>query len=57
MEAKFQSFGVAHDMTKTQRDECQEKVAEARDKTQNESGDYIYTVSYTHLTLPTKRIV
>ena len=44
MEAKFKNFIVAHDMTRKQREECKVLVAEAKEKTENESGDCVYKV-------------
>ena len=42
MEDKFKSINVSHDMTKKQRAECKALVAEAKQKTENESGDCVY---------------
>jgi len=44
MDAKFKSLIVAHDMTKKQREECKSLVAEAKAKSDEESGDWIYKV-------------
>jgi len=44
MEDKFKSINVSHDMTKKQRAECKALVAEAKQKTENESGDCVYKV-------------
>ena len=44
MESKFRNIIVAHDLTKKQREECKALVQEAKAKTDQESGDYIYRV-------------
>ena len=44
MEIKFRSIIVAHDMTKKQREECKVLVNEAKEKNENESGDWVYKV-------------
>ena len=44
MEIKFRSIIVAHDMTKKQREECKVLVNEAKEKSENESGDWVYKV-------------
>ena len=44
MEAKFKKVIVAHDMTKLERDDCRLLVNEAKLKTENDSGDWIYRV-------------
>jgi len=44
MDARFKNINVAHDMTKKQREECSVLVAEAKEKTENASGDFVYTV-------------
>ena len=41
MQAKFQGIGVAHDMTKKEREECKELVLEAKAKS---TGEWIYLV-------------
>ena len=45
MEDKFKNINVSHDMTKRQRAECKALVAEAKQRTENESGNYVYKVS------------
>jgi len=44
MEQKFKSVIIAHDMTKLERSQCKEFVQEAKERTQNDSGDFIYRV-------------
>ena len=46
MERKFQSVIISHDMTilETEREECKALVEEAKQKTINETGDFIYRV-------------
>ena len=44
MDSKFRNIIVAHDLTKKQREECKALVQEAKAKTDQESGDYIYRV-------------
>ena len=41
-------------MAKKEQEECKELVLEAKAKS---TGEWIYPVSYTHLTLPTNREV
>ena len=41
---KFQNIVVAHDLTKKQRLECKELVAQARVRSENESGEFFYRV-------------
>ena len=44
-ESKFKGIVVAHDMTKMEREECKRLVAEAKQKSEEDtSGDYIYRV-------------
>ena len=42
--SKYQNVSIAHDMTKTQREELAKKVAEAKAKEEQESGDWEYRV-------------
>jgi len=42
MEAKFRKVVVAHDMAKLERDDCRALVSEAKLKTENDSGDWVY---------------
>ena len=44
MEAKFRKVVVAHDMTKLERDDCKALVNEAKVKTENDSGDWVYRI-------------
>jgi len=44
MEDKFKNIYVSHDMTKRQRAECKALVAEAKQKTENESGNRVCKV-------------
>ena len=44
LEAKFKNVIVSHDMTKRERDEYKELVEEAKRKSEESSGDYIYRV-------------
>ena len=44
MEAKFRSVIIAHDMTKAEREDCKALVEVARQRTENESGDWIHRV-------------
>ena len=44
MHQEFRNIIVAHDLTKKQREECKALVEEAKAKTQQESGEYIYRV-------------
>ena len=44
MEMKFCSIIVAHDMTKKQWEECKALVNEAKGKSKNELGDWVYKV-------------
>jgi len=44
MDSKFRSVIISHDMTKLEREECKKLVNEAKEKSQNESGDWIYRV-------------
>ena len=44
MDIRFQNIIVAHNLTKKQREECKALVEEAKAKTEQESGDYIYRV-------------
>jgi len=44
LQAKFQGIGVAHDMTKKEREECKELVLEAKAKSQRASGEWTYWV-------------
>ena len=41
---KFKSVVVAHDMTKKQRLECKDLVAQAKQRSEEESGDFFYRV-------------
>jgi len=41
MQARFQGIGVAHDMTKKEREECKKLVLEAKAKS---TGEWIYLV-------------
>lgn len=43
-EARFKGTIVAHDMTRKQREDCKKMVAEAKEKSENEAGDFIYRV-------------
>jgi len=43
-EAKCRSVGIAHDMTKKEREECKTLVNEAKVKNDSETGDWIYRV-------------
>lgn len=43
-DSQFKKIIVSHDMTKMEREECKVLVAEAKEKTANESGDWIYVV-------------
>ena len=42
--AEFQNFIIAHDMTKNEREQCRALVAEAKEKTEEESGEWRYVV-------------
>lgn len=44
MEVKFRSVIIAHDMTKAEREDCKALVEVARQRTENESGDWIHRV-------------
>jgi len=44
MDTRFRNIIVAHDLTKKQREECKALVEEAKAKTEQESGEYIYRV-------------
>lgn len=44
LDAKFKDTVVAHDMTKKERLECKALVEEAKTKTEQESGDFVYIV-------------
>jgi len=44
MDTRFRNIIVAHDLTKKQREESKALVQEAKAKTDQESGDYIYKV-------------
>jgi len=44
MEAKYRNVGIAHDMTKKEREECKTLVNEAKVKNESETGDWIYRV-------------
>ena len=41
---EFQNFIIAHDMTKNEREQCRALVAEAKQKTEQESGEWRYVV-------------
>ena len=44
-EAPFNKINIAHDLTKKQKEELQEKIKEAHDREQNDqSGEYMYHV-------------
>ena len=44
-EAPFNNINIAHDLTKKQKEELQEKIKEAHDREQNDqSGEYMYHV-------------
>ena len=44
-EAPFNKINIAHDLTKKQKEELQEKIKEAHDREQNDqSGQYMYRV-------------
>ena len=44
-EQKFKGVVIAHDMTRTERDECKRLVAEAKDKEDDDtSGEFMYRV-------------
>ena len=44
-EDKFKVLSVMHDMTKKEREECKQLVAEAKQRQDNdESGEYVYRV-------------
>ena len=42
--SKYQNIIIAHDLTRTQREELAKKVAEAKAKEEQESGDWEYRV-------------
>ena len=44
MDKKFQSVIIAHDMTKLERQECKTLVEEAKQRTQNETGEWVHRV-------------
>ena len=44
MDARLRNVIVAHNLTKKQREECKALVEEAKAKTEQESGDFIYRV-------------
>jgi len=44
LDAKFRNIIISHDVTKKERFECKELVTEAKRKSEQESGDYIYRV-------------
>jgi len=44
MENKFKSVIISHDMTRTEREQCKILVEEAKEKSRNETGDFIYRV-------------
>ena len=44
LEQKFKNVIVAHDMTKKEREECKELVQEAKQKTMNDSGKWVFVV-------------
>ena len=44
MSDRFKSVSVAHDMTKKERSECKELLAQAKDRTNREAGEWIYRV-------------
>lgn len=42
---KFKGIVISHDMTKSERDQCKQLVAEAKTKeSQDESGEFIFRV-------------
>ena len=44
-EAPFNKINIAHDLTKKQKEELQEKIKEAHDREQNDqSGEWMYCV-------------
>ena len=42
--SKYQNLSIAHDLTRTQREELAKKVIEAKAKEEQESGDWVYRV-------------
>jgi len=44
METKFRSVIIAHDMTKLERQECKSLVQEAKQRTENETGEWVHRV-------------
>jgi len=44
MENRFKSIIISHDMTKSEREHCKVMVEEAKEKSRNETGDFIYRV-------------
>jgi len=42
--AEFQNFIIAHDMTKNEREQCRTLVSDAKQKTEQESGEWRYVV-------------
>ena len=44
LDAKFKDTVVAHDMSKKERLDCKVLVEEAKTKTEQESGDFVYIV-------------
>ena len=41
---RFRNISIAHDMTQKERDDCKALVEEAKSKSANEMGEWIYRV-------------
>jgi len=44
MQAKFKNISIAYDMASKEREECKALVQTAKDKTENEAGEWVYRV-------------
>ena len=41
---QFKNIGISHDLTPSERENCKKMVVEAKEKQQNEAGEYLWRV-------------